>query len=98
MQLEFWREQSRLIELLFGQFDLLALVVRVQAVLLGADYPADELTLLHAGGKLPAKDLALIAQHVQVVDDGPLGLTEGGIAIAFKAEFENVHGAQSGWR
>lgn len=93
LQMEFRRQQPRLIELLLGQLDLLALVVRVQAVLLRADHPADEIALVHAGGKLAAEDLALIAQHVQIVDDGPLGFTKRGVAIALKAEFDDIHGS-----
>ncbi len=92
LQLEFGGEQAGLIELLLGQLDLLALVVRVQAVLLRADHTADEIALVHAGGKLPAEDLALIAQHVEVVDDGSLGLAQRGVTVALKAEFKDVHG------
>ena len=95
LQLEFWREQSRLIELLFSQCHLFALVVRVQAVLLRADHPADEATILHAGGKLPPQDLPLVAQHVEVVDYGRLGFAEGGVTVTFKVEFEDIHGEAS---
>ena len=49
-----------------------------QAVLLRADHPADEIAFVHAGGKLPPQDLTLIAQHVEVVDDGPFWPPEGG--------------------
>ena len=37
-------------------------------------------------------NLPLVAQHVEVVDDGPFGLPEGGIAVALKGEFEDIHG------
>ncbi|VXA81754.1 hypothetical protein AERO8C_120251 [Aeromonas veronii] len=93
LQLEFWRQQPRLIELLLGQFDLLALVVGVQAILLRADHPTDEIAVMHAGGELPPEDLALITQHVEVVDDGPLGVAKGGIAVTLKAEFDDIHGS-----
>ena len=92
LQVEFGGEQARLVQTLLGKGDQLALVVRVQAVLLRADHPADEIAFVHAGGKLPPQDLTLIAQHVEVVDDGPFGLPEGGIAVALKGEFEDIHG------
>ncbi len=93
LQLEFGRQQPGLIELLFGQLDLIALVVGVQAILLRADHPTDEIALMHAGGELPPEDLALITQHVEVVDDGPLGVAKGGIAVTLKAEFDDIHGS-----
>ena len=88
-------QQPRLVQALFGQRNLFALVVRVQAVLLRADHPADEATILHAGGKLPSQDLPLVAQHVEVVDYGRLGFAKGGVAVAFKVEFEDIHGEAS---
>ncbi|MNH09456.1 hypothetical protein D3C79_689100 [compost metagenome] len=94
-QLGLGGQQPRLVQALFGQRDLLALVVRVQAVLLRADHPSDKAAILHAGGKLPPQDLPLVAQHVEVVDDGRLGLAEGGVTVAFKVEFEDIHGEAS---
>ena len=91
LQMQLGGQQTGLVQALLGQRDLLALIIRVQAVLLGTDDPADEVTILHAGGKLPPQDLPLVAQHVEVVDYGLLGFAEGGVAVAFKAEFEDIH-------